>query len=200
MTNRSVFISTRNSVNTNLIDDFIYMDSNVLINLYNNENISPTQYLHQFISAVQSNDSILVYSQHSLDEMIIKIHKELQNSFKSANQLTNTKQISKNDAKSLFSTAYNEVVSFESNTLSMFSDKISVNNTKVDRMKYSISVNTGMTLPDSEHIAIAKTNDIHSILTDDQDFIHAEDLNIYGSSSAIHRAYLNDTPSNILRF
>lgn len=67
-------------------------------------------------------------------------------------------------------------------------------------MEYKLLLQTSMAIPDSRHIAIAKTNGIHSILTDDKDFIVSEDLNIYGSSHAIHQAFLTNRPKSLLKF
>ncbi|MGK0576870.1 type II toxin-antitoxin system VapC family toxin [Macrococcus capreoli] len=200
MTNNSVFISTRFPVNSKLIDKDIYMDTNTIMNLYDNRNNHTTNNIKRFISEVNANNSVLYYSQHVLDEMTTVLHKNYQNQFKSLNQLNNTKEISKDEGKQIFSQVYNEVKNFESDILSKISNKITFETEEVDKMKIQLSLNTGMVVPDSKHIAIAKTNGIHSILTDDKDFLAAENLNIYGSTKAIHDAFLSNPPTTYLKF
>ncbi|QNR07515.1 PIN domain-containing protein [Macrococcoides canis] len=200
VTNNSVFISTRYPVNANLIDDDIYMDTNSIMNIYDNKDNLATNNLKRFIGEVNNNNSTLYYSQHSLDEMISVLHKNYQQRFKDTNGIANIKDISKEDSKIIFSDVYEDVIIFEEEILNEISTKISFDNDEVDELKYNLSLRTGMAIPDSKHIAIAKTNGIHSILTDDKDFIVSEDLNIYGSSHAIHQAFLTNRPKSLLKF
>lgn len=200
VTNSSIFISTRQPVNSELIDSDIYMDTNSLMNIYDNKENAATMNLKRFISEVHKSESTLYYSQHCLDEMISALHKNYQKMFAAQNNLENPKDIPKNQSAILFKDVYDNVISFEADVLGEISTKISFDNTKVDEMKYELSLQTGMAIPDSRHIAIAKTNGIHSILTDDKDFLASENINVYGSSYAIHQAYLTNKPKSLLKF
>lgn len=52
VTNSSIFISTKQPVNSELIDSAIYMDTNSLMNIYDNKENAATMNLKRFISEV----------------------------------------------------------------------------------------------------------------------------------------------------
>nr|WP_289709705.1 type II toxin-antitoxin system VapC family toxin [Macrococcus canis] len=201
----SNFISTRSLVPQHLLSDFIYIDTNVLIDLYN-QTAPHSPYsslairyneINRFINLIKSEDKMLLYSQHNIDEFYSKYTRTLQYQFKLQNNLENIKDIPTSQNVLINSQAKREISSFEKQVLGNFTEKITYSNRFVDTKQYEISEQTGLCLPDAKHIAIAEEQGIKSIFTNDDDFVSAQGINIYGGTPGIHNNSLNNTITHL---
>lgn len=190
------------------MSDFTYLDTNVVIDLYNmstsnsplnQSSVTRNQDIKRFITQLQTQDKLILYSQHNLDEFYAILTQKLQRQYVTQNQLTDVKDIPKSSNIRINDEAYGEIVDFEQNVLGQFSEKLSYTSWDVDSKKYEISRQTGLCLPDAKHIAIADQHDVKSIFTNDGDFVATEGLNIYGSTARIHSNFMSNKPTDLHR-
>ncbi|UTH13282.1 type II toxin-antitoxin system VapC family toxin [Macrococcus equipercicus] len=202
----SNFISTRSRIPLNLIDDYIYLDTNILLTLY--KKVTPNNVLGQdkihyyndinrFINQVIKSDKLLFYSHHGIEEFNSVLTQKMQDNYKGSQGLNSIKEIPKSEMIRINTMAYKEISNFESSVINNIGDKLSYSNSYVDSEGVKIALQDGVTGPDAKHIAIARENDINSIFTNDGDFVNATGLNIYGSSFKIHQESMKNNPTSL---
>lgn len=184
--NDSKFISTRNTVKDNMLDKHMYLDTNAIINFLNAEN--DKIYIKNLIEFIQHglNKGVnFYYSQHGIKELTVKVHKEIQNNKKAELGLANIKTMNHKLQKEISAESIKLVRTYEKK-IDEFAYKIDYDYKYVENISINIFENSGISIPDAEHLAIAQYNGIKSIVTDDADFLCTNGYNIYGSSSRIH--------------
>jgi predicted nucleic acid-binding protein len=191
-TSLSFDINKQNWKNTNTFSKMIYVDTNSIIDIF--EQRPNGQLTEDYIKETANRDGMIIWSQHTIDEITDFVHVDQYKKYAKANGIKN------NHIKAGWKIAEDTVTDLESihiainvnqsveqitSYLEQFGVKTEVDQHLMTNLSRVIYSTYGGNRKDSLHVAIANLSGVNDILTQDSGFLRFPHLNIFGASHGI---------------
>lgn len=210
MTSKGFSIRNGALLDSNLVDELIYIDTNVGYSLVSDDNIYREDMI-SFIERVNREGKILVRSSHFsyefYDSLVKgKISEEAKKIIVEDSELKDlslrdaTKRIGEKRLGSLKQEAIQGLHSVES-ILNEYSVTVEFNDYQVNKQALVLdSTIPKAHIADSKHVAIAYQHHINSILTTDAGFLDYDNLNVYSPVKKVHNNFETQKHTSLNKF
>lgn len=167
----------------------VYVDTNSALEIFFNRRHGKRT--ENYIVELVKRNGMIVWSQHTIDEITQIIHVSEYNKIAKANNISSWKD-AENAATDLESSNHAKTVLTQVDTVTMyleqFGDKTDVDERSLNLLTRQIYSEQGTNQQDSKHLAIANLTGTNNILTHDAGFLRFQNVNVYGSSYEIVQA------------
>lgn len=192
----AIDINKSNWNNDNTFTDIIYIDTNSIIEISKQRKYG--RLIEDYLIELNSRSGIIIWSQHTIDELVDFLHVDHYYKYAKANGITDTPRkkawkiaedtVTNSESINIAQNVYKEADQITS-YLEQFGLQTEVDTNLAHQLSRAIHSSSGNNLKDAKHVAAANLSGTNNILTLDAGFLRFSDLNVFGASYEIQKHY-----------